>query len=58
VGLSLSGWLTYDWLTPVVVKMNDQITITGDAKIKITLHPASNKYSASWTKAVVNVIGC
>ena len=27
-----------DWLTQVVVKLNDQITLTGDLKIKITLH--------------------
>ena len=33
---------TYDWLTQVVVKLNDQITITGDVKIKITLHETSS----------------
>jgi hypothetical protein len=28
---------TYDWLTQVVLKLNDQIALTGDVKIKITL---------------------
>jgi len=32
----------FDWLTQVVVKMNDQITTTGDVKIKITLHGTSS----------------
>lgn len=31
---------TYDWLSQVVVKLNDQIIIAGDVKIKITLHGA------------------
>jgi Calx-beta domain len=29
---------TYDWLYQVVLKLNSQITTTGDIKIKITLH--------------------
>lgn len=33
---------TYDWLSQVVVKLNDQITIAGDIKIKITLHGATS----------------
>ena len=28
---------TYDWLTQVVLKLNDQIALTGDVKVKITL---------------------
>jgi len=32
----------FDWLTQVVVKLNDQITIAGDVKIKISLHGASS----------------
>lgn len=32
----------YDWLTHVVVKLNDQITLTGDVKIKITLHSVTS----------------
>lgn len=28
----------FDWLTEVIVKLNDQITLTGDVKVKITLH--------------------
>ncbi len=31
-----------DWLSQVVVKVNDQITLTGDVKIKITLHGATS----------------
>jgi Calx-beta domain-containing protein len=27
-----------DWITEVVLKLNDQITLTGDVKIKISLH--------------------
>jgi hypothetical protein len=27
-----------DWLTEVVLKLNDQITVTGDYKVRITLH--------------------
>jgi len=33
---------TYDWLSQVVLKLNDQITIVGDVKIKITLHGATS----------------
>jgi hypothetical protein len=33
---------TFDWLTQVVLKLNDQITTTGDVKVKITLHGASS----------------
>jgi Calx-beta domain len=33
---------TYDWLTQVVLKLNDQITTSGDVKIKITLHGATS----------------
>lgn len=33
---------TYDWLTQVVLKLNDQVTLTGDVKIKITLHAATS----------------
>jgi hypothetical protein len=33
---------TTDWLTQVVVKLNDQITIVGDVKIRITLHGATS----------------
>jgi len=33
---------TYDWLTQVVVRLNDQITIVGDSKIKIVLHGVSS----------------
>ena len=33
---------TFDWLTQVVLKLNDQITTTGDVKIKITLHGATS----------------
>jgi Calx-beta domain len=33
---------TYDWLYQVVLKLNSQITTTGDVKIKITLHGATS----------------
>lgn len=33
---------TTDWLTQVVLKLNDQITSVGDIKIKITLHGATS----------------
>ena len=33
---------TFDWLTQVVLKLNDQITTAGDVKIKITLHGATS----------------
>ena len=33
---------TYDWLSQVILKLNDQITIAGDVKIKITLHGATS----------------
>jgi len=33
---------TYDWLTQVVLKLNDQITVVGDIKIKIALHGATS----------------
>jgi hypothetical protein len=33
---------TYDWLTQVNLKLNDQIALTGDIKVKITLHGASS----------------
>jgi hypothetical protein len=32
----------FDWFKQVVVKLNDQITVTGDVKIKITLHGATS----------------
>ena len=32
----------FDWLTQVVLKLNDQITLPGDIKIKITVHGATS----------------
>lgn len=33
---------SFDWLTQVVLKLNDQITLPGDLKIKITVHSATS----------------
>jgi uncharacterized protein (TIGR03437 family) len=32
----------FNWLTQVVVKLNDQIPVPGDIKVKITLHAATS----------------
>ena len=32
----------FDWITQVVVKLNDQITTAGDVKVKISLHGANS----------------
>ena len=32
----------FDWLTQVVLKLNDQITLAGDIKVKITVHSATS----------------
>ena len=39
---SVSRVPNFDWLTQVVLKLNDQITLPGDIKIKITVHGATS----------------